>query len=354
MPWTYLEADAFGVLTPSQASAGSPRPFPPGARPSPTASGSGPARPSSSPECSGGRSTGPRSGTTSRPSGPNLSPGRSTSSSGGSPARTSPTPGRSSAWTASVPSFIARASGLLGHFDPNTCSLRTSQLSLFEGETPSSPTLPRSGMTLDGRLYALRTPTHPQATAGSGGSASPGAPTPAASPTPPEFELESEAPLAKAGRGNPEDRDPKDVVLWPTPTFSDGKMDGHSHSPRTWKGREIRKAKEGIALQFPLSIAIRVARIGEGWAVSRDLNSEGWPLLPHDGPPGRRARATKSAGKTISPDSRVLNPLFLAMLMGFGPTDVTRLEVTAMAWTLSPPGSPSDIYSPADSDRNID
>lgn len=340
MPWTYLEADASGVLTPSQASAGSLRPFLRGATSSPTASGSGPARPSSSPGCSGARSTEPPSGTTSRPSTRRQSPKPSTSSSAASPARTSPTPGRSSAWEDTVPSFTARACGLLGHFDPNTSSLRTSQLSLFEGETSSSPTLPRSGMTLDGKLYALRTPTPPQATAASGGSASPGETMPA------DFELESEAPLPKAGRGNPEDREPKDVVLWPTPTFSDGKMDGHSHSPRTWKGREIRKAGEGIALQFPLSIAIRVARIPEGWAVSRDLDSAGLPLLPHDGPPGRRARATGSAGKTISPDSRTLNPLFLAMLMGFGPTDVTLLEpmVTGSTWWRQ--GSRSAISSP--------
>jgi hypothetical protein len=134
------------------------------------------------------------------------------------------------------------------------------------------------------------------------------------------------------GRGDPETRPARDVDLWPTPTFSDGNLDVPNNDPRTWKAREIRKAKEGIALQFPLSIAVRVARISEGWAVSRDLDSEGRRLEPR-APRARPAPGTPRAGRTTSPDSRVLNPLFLAMLMGFGPTDVTRLARTVMEST---------------------
>lgn len=345
MPWTYLEADGSVASTHSAASAASPRPSPPGSRTSRTASGSGRARPSSSPGCSGARSTEPPSGTTSRPSIPRSSSGPSapsTSSSGDSPAKTSPTPGRSSAWEATAPSFIARASGLLGHFDPSSSSLRTSQQSLFEGETSLLRTLPPSGMMHGGSCYELRMPTQTQATAARGGGASPTA-------SEGDFCLEAPDETAAVGRRDPETRAPRDLDLWPTPTFSDGKMDGHTLYPEVWKAREIRKAREGIALQFPLTIAVRVARIGEGWAVSRDLDSSGRKLEPRGDSPGRRGPGTRKAGRAISPDSRVLNPLFLAMLMGFGPTDVTRLEPTVTAWMSSRPASPSATSSPGDS-----
>jgi hypothetical protein len=39
------------------------------------------------------------------------------------------------------------------HFDPNTCSLKTLQHSLFEDSIPSSLTLPRSGSMQSGQLY---------------------------------------------------------------------------------------------------------------------------------------------------------------------------------------------------------
>lgn len=346
MPWTYLAEDGSVRSTPSAASGGSPRPSAPGATTSPTASGSGPARPSSYPECFEERSTEPPSGTTSAPWIPPTSPGPSTSSSAGSPARTSPTPGRDSAWEASAPSFTARACALLGHFDPATSSLRTSQLSLFEAASSSLETLPPSGMIAGGSCYELRTPIPPRAIAGSGGSVSPSDET--------GFRLMAYQEPWKVGRGDPEKRDWQDVELWPTPTFSDGKMDGHGNSPQVWKSREIRKAAAGIALQFTLGIAVRVARMDHGWAVSRDLDSQGRRLEPTQGPPGRRGRGTSRAGRTISPDSRVLNPLFLAMLMGFGPTDVTLLAPTVMESMSSRRGSRSATSSPAASARSIE
>ncbi len=209
-------------------------------------------------------------------------------------------------------------------------------------------TLPPSGMIADGSCYELRTPIPPRATVVSVGSASP-------TETSPDLELENwEEGPAKEGRHDPMRRTPRDLELWPTPTFSDGKMDVHSHTPQNWKAREIRKAAEGIALQFPLSIAIRVAREGHGLAISRDLDHLGFRLQPRTDPPGRRGPGTPKAGKTISPDSRVLNPFFLAMLMGFGPTDVTLLEpmVTASMWWRQ--GSRSGISSRVASKGSIE
>ena len=345
MAWTYLEADGSVASTPSPASAGSPRPSPPGATPSPTASGSAPARPSSSAGCSAGRRHGPQSGTTPAPSTPPTSH-PPTSSPGGFPARTSAPPARASAWQASVPSlYREKASASLAHFDPKaTCSLKTSQLSLFEGGTSSLETLPRSGMTLDGSLYPLSTPTPPPATGASGGSAW--------RTEPEDLELSAEPVSVDQGRMDPLTRETRDIDMWPTPSFMDGALDSPTYDVRMWKAREIRKARQGISLQFHIVEAIRMAREPEGWAISRDLDRNGDRMLPpdHVDHPGR---GTSRGGRTISPDSRVLNPLFLAMLMGFGPTDVTRLEPMVMESTWYRQGSRSGTSSRVASSRNI-
>lgn len=48
-----------------------------------------------------------------------------------------------------------KSSASLAWFDPDTCSLRTSQQSLLTDSEPSSLTLPRSGMTRNGYVYEL-------------------------------------------------------------------------------------------------------------------------------------------------------------------------------------------------------
>lgn len=48
-------------------------------------------------------------------------------------------------------------SASLAWFDPDTCSLRMSQPSLLTDSQPSSVTLPRSGMLVNGRVYELPT-----------------------------------------------------------------------------------------------------------------------------------------------------------------------------------------------------
>jgi len=50
-----------------------------------------------------------------------------------------------------------KSSASLAWFDPATCSLKTSQQSFLTDSIPSSVTLPRSGMTLNGYAYALPT-----------------------------------------------------------------------------------------------------------------------------------------------------------------------------------------------------
>lgn len=54
----------------------------------------------------------------------------------------------------------------LAFYDPDTCSWRTCQATLFEDSAPFSGRLPRLGMTRRGRLYELPTSAHPIAESG--------------------------------------------------------------------------------------------------------------------------------------------------------------------------------------------
>lgn len=56
-------------------------------------------------------------------------------------------------WTAKGQGCGEKWLGLLGKYDPASCSLKTAQLSLLEDSTEFSPTLPRWGLMLDGELY---------------------------------------------------------------------------------------------------------------------------------------------------------------------------------------------------------
>jgi hypothetical protein len=56
-------------------------------------------------------------------------------------------------WTAKGQGYGEKWLGLLGRFDPDSCSLKTAQLSLLEDLTACCPTLPRWGLMLDGELY---------------------------------------------------------------------------------------------------------------------------------------------------------------------------------------------------------
>ena len=94
-----------------------------------------------------------------------------TSSPAASPARTSHLPERGLALRASAAAYGANTPDLLGRFDPDTPSLRTSQRCLFEGLSVFSGTWPRSGMMRNGTAYRL--PTLAPLTAGTGYGSSP-------------------------------------------------------------------------------------------------------------------------------------------------------------------------------------
>lgn len=106
------------------------------------------------------RSTGPTSGNTRtyEPSPPNNF-GQTEfpwmSSAEASPVRTSARQGRGPASTASAADYGASIPVSLAHFDPDTSSWRTWQLSLVEGLTVFSETWPRSGLMRNGIAYQL-------------------------------------------------------------------------------------------------------------------------------------------------------------------------------------------------------
>ena len=64
--------------------------------------------------------------------------------------------------------FGQSCTGLLAKYDQNTHSLKTFQLSLFEEEPESLETLPKSGMTVNGKLWEQTMWAHPTGGRGSG------------------------------------------------------------------------------------------------------------------------------------------------------------------------------------------
>ena len=79
----------------------------------------------------------------------------STSSPLASPAKTSHTLAKERDLMANARDCSSRLLDLQVNFDPDTCSWRTSQLSLLGDSTPYSERWPRSGMTLAGRAFRL-------------------------------------------------------------------------------------------------------------------------------------------------------------------------------------------------------
>lgn len=86
------------------------------------------------------------------------------------PARTSASPEAVQDSTEIAPDSGQKWRGSLARFDPNTCSLKTAQCSLFEDLTESSPTLPRSGLMWRGECYPLPTSAPRICASGSGSS----------------------------------------------------------------------------------------------------------------------------------------------------------------------------------------
>ena len=151
----------------------------------------------------------------------------STSSAEDSPATTSLKPESDEGSQVSGVAYGSSLPEWFAIFDPDSCSWRTSAISLFGDSQPSSETWPRSGMTRSGRAFLL-----PRLVPRIAVSASSSWPTPTARlgdqrrgmPSP-----ELAARRYSSGRRNLEDA----VAMYPTPTAND------------WKGAGYRNGKDG-------------------------------------------------------------------------------------------------------------
>ncbi len=121
---------------------------------------------------------------------------------------------------------IGKSSELLASFDPATCSLKMSQLSLVEDSSTSWPTWPRSGMTVGGLVYALPNVV-PTIEGIDGGSPELWAAPNTMDKLPPKSpeSLKRESTITRPGRSKPANlRDQvSNLAAWPTPTQRDYK-----------------------------------------------------------------------------------------------------------------------------------
>jgi len=164
-----------------------------------------------------------------------------------SPAKTSQTPGSEPESAASVAASGKPCGTPWAWFDPDSSSLKTSQLSLLEDSMLSSPTLPRSGLMRRGTCFEL--PTWARRTDASEclswptPDTSPEAPNSGSNRTngPKSLGLAAQAwPTPKASdidrRDCPSERDrrspflPSMAILWSTPRSSDGEKGGPNQS----------------------------------------------------------------------------------------------------------------------------
>ena len=107
--------------------------------------------------------------------------------------------------------FTAKSCALLGQYDRATCSWKTSQQSFLCLE-PSSVIWPRSGMTVDGLVYAL--PTVVPRISGIGGGVWLSTPT---------AQSKARSQRFINGDGNQRMPNPEEFLrMWPTPTVSSG------------------------------------------------------------------------------------------------------------------------------------
>ena len=119
------------------------------------------------PECGRVTLSKPRSGMMCVRCGVRISKSRWISSQVDSRARISALRALARAWKAAEVGYFGKSSGLLGSYDPHSCSWKTSQLSLLGGESPWRGPLPRWGLMRGGVCYPL--PMWERRTSGKGG-----------------------------------------------------------------------------------------------------------------------------------------------------------------------------------------
>lgn len=236
-----------------------------------------------------------------------------TSSAEDSPAKTCPSPGRAQDSTERARVFGASTPVSLASFDRDTCSWRTSQLSLLEEWDEFSETWPRSGMTRSGTAYRLQPLAPLIAGIGSGLSRI---------PTPTAGDAASTA-NATAGRRNPDSKHHSGTTLtdfirtWPTPTARDHKDTGENTN---YQRIADRSGLAGVVQVREPSWPTPVARDAQSYLkVKRGSGSQesGMERIPPlavavspDGPPANGGQ---------------LNPTWVEWLMGF-PTAWTVCE----------------------------
>ncbi len=201
-------------------------------------------------------------------------------------------------WTAKGQGCGEKWLGLLGKYDPASCSLKTAQLSLLEDLTGCCPTLPRWGLMLDGELYPQPIPALITS-----GSESGYLPTPCATDAGSgrfNTSVGSDKPrptLAMMAKRN----------LWPTPTVC-----GNYNKP-------------GASATSGMGLASAVKMWPTPCASASNGSSQA-SLVRKDGKDRRSARLDHAV---MASDSGQLNPEWAEWLMGWpiGHTALSALEM---------------------------
>ncbi len=250
----------------------------------------------------------------------------STSSAGASRAKTSLPLAEALASVVSAAVCGSSTSGSLASYDPASSSWRTSQFSLFGGQTLYSGDWPRSGMVRSGRLYAL--PTLALRTSESGSSAWP---TPRASQNENRQTVPSPSQLAGTHGWN---LAASVNCLWPTPTVcgnhnrkgaSPTSGDGLATAPRSPWGTPRAGMERSAACSYDRGRGNLEEQVGAA-AMGLAPTTSRWPTpTARDWKSGSASQATLDRNaRPLSEIVRVeapgpLNPDWVTALMGFPP-----------------------------------
>jgi DNA (cytosine-5)-methyltransferase 1 len=257
--------------------------------------------------------------------------------------------------------------GWLAKYDPDSCSLKTAQCSLLEGEPESLQTLPRWGMTVDGLLWEQptlelitngtgcglspngETTFHtPNTTGLDGGSNSRKAlrkrqetfPTPTASD---HKDQPTSASWKAKGAINYKLSNPEIRAMWPTPNTRDWKDSGISQGNR-------KSPNLGTKVHWPTPTATMMPSEGAVGAYRRlvDMNvlsvQEAEGMLEASLNPPRMKKWTPQTEQPMDqkPGGK-LNPTWVEWLMGWplGWTDLKPLEMDKCLYVQQPHGNGS-------------